>query len=511
MTETGSIWMAEWAAAQKFKAPSMKNESVFYRNLEEELDLARQTGNSLPLHLPNHEIDFSSCDVIGLGHSGALRKEFLQELADNPNFQLGACGSRLMDGHTRYQDKLEREIAEMFDVESALVVHSGWTANEAIFSTIPRPGDVIVYDELMHATALAGMKVSLALEQRPFRHNDVDSFIEVLEEVRDSQPQIRSGKRCVIIAVESYYSMDGDICPLRELIDAAKDIFPLGNAEFVVDEAHSFGVIGPKGLGFVSELGLEKEIAIRMNTFGKALAGSGAVILSNNTVRSMLINNAKVLICSVAPPFTLLAAARVGHRLMQSEEGQKVSASLIGAYGTELNAFQARDRLQYLTKLYLDTLTSNPIYKKANAKGLLRMPTHEDEDWHDQPFITHIVPIWTKSKYAHYLSFHLVSDGINGTPIVFPIVPKGEDRVRLIMHSYNTEEEVKTLANSICSWAQEMLEIEASGDKNRLPKAAQRAFDLMKKAAAEDGVNGTKGTNGVNGTNGPKEIANGTM
>lgn len=271
----GDTWITEWADAQKLKASTVKGSSVFYRNLEEELDLARTTGHSLPLHVHSHEIDFSSCDVLSLGSSGVVREAFLKELADYPDFQLGAGGSRLMDGHSTYQDVLEREIAEYFEVESALVVHSGWTANEAIFSTLPRSGDVIVYDELMHATALAGMKVSLALEQKVFKHNDLDAFIETLEEVRDSQPQIRNGKRSVIIAVESYYSMDGDICPLQEMIDAAEEIFPKGNAQFVVDEAHSFGCLGPRGKGFVAELGLEDKVAVRMMTFGKSLAGSG--------------------------------------------------------------------------------------------------------------------------------------------------------------------------------------------------------------------------------------------
>lgn len=141
---------------------------------------------------------------------------------------------------------------------------------------------------------------------------------------------------------------------------------------------------------------------------------------------------------------------------------------------------QGRAQLQHLTKFYLDTLTSDPIYKKANAKGLLRIPIHEEGDWHEQPFITHICPIWTRAKHAYYLSFHLVSDGINGTPIVFPIVARGEDRVRLIMHAGNTEDEVKKLVSSILTWAQEMMEIEASGDKNKMPKAAQKAYDLMK-------------------------------
>ena len=272
----GALWRSEWANAQEIKGTGLEKSSVFYRNIEEELDLARKTGNCLPLHLPSHVMDFSSCDVLGMGHTGLLREEFLKELEANPGFHMGAGGSRLLDGTTRYQDMFELEMAELMGVDSALVVHSGWTANQAIFSTVPRSGDVIVYDELMHATALAGMKVSLALEQKPFRHNDVEHFIDVMESVKESVPLVKSGKRCVIIGVESYYSMDGDICPLKELIEAANEIFPHGNAQFIVDEAHSFGVTGPDGgLGFVKEQRLEDQVAIRMVTFGKALIGSG--------------------------------------------------------------------------------------------------------------------------------------------------------------------------------------------------------------------------------------------
>lgn len=272
----GAVWRSEWAAAQTLRAPSLKDKSVFYRNIEEELDLSRQNLGGLPLHVPSHTIDFSTCDVLGLGHNGILRKEFLKELEANPNFHITAGGSRLCDGTSNYQAKFEKEIADLIGVESALVVHSGWTANQAIFSTVPRSGDVIVYDELMHATALAGMKVAMALDQRPFRHNDLEHFIEILEDIKENVPLVKQGKRCVIIGVESYYSMDGDICPLREMIDAAKDIFPNGNAQFIVDEAHSFGCMGPNGgLGFVKEQGLEDEVAIRMITLGKALAASG--------------------------------------------------------------------------------------------------------------------------------------------------------------------------------------------------------------------------------------------
>lgn len=275
-TDHGAQWRREWADAQKVKGPGLKGGSVFYRNIQEELDLARQTGGGLPLHLPSHTIDFSTCDVLGSGHNGALREEFVKELEANPSFPITAYGSRLMDGTSKYHDNFEREIADLCGFESALVVHSGFTANQAIWSTVPRSGDVVVYDELMHATALAGMKVSLALEQKPFRHNDVDHFIEILEDVKQTMPLVKAGKRCVVIGVESYYSMDGDICPLRELIEAAKEIFPHGNAQIIVDEAHSFGVMGPNGgLGFVKEQGLQDEVAIVMMTLCKALAASG--------------------------------------------------------------------------------------------------------------------------------------------------------------------------------------------------------------------------------------------
>jgi 7-keto-8-aminopelargonate synthetase and related enzymes len=138
-----------------------------------------------------------------------------------------------------------------------------------------------VYDELIHASALDGFKHSVALCQKSFRHNDVDSFVETLTAVKNSQPQIRNGTRSVIIAVESFYSMDGDVCPLKDLVEAANEVFPDGNAQFVMDEAHSSGHIGPNGSGLVSELRLEKEIAVRNHTLGKTLCGTGGKFCSS--------------------------------------------------------------------------------------------------------------------------------------------------------------------------------------------------------------------------------------
>lgn len=338
-------FVEEWAKAQRLKGPSMKNASVFYRNLEEELDARRAQHACLTLHTRDPAtVDFSSTDVLGLSSSGAVRRAFLDVLAQHEDFKLSSHGSRLTDGNSRFLEEQERELAEFHGSDSALIVNTGHAGNGAIFSVVPRPGDAIVYDELVHASVHDGMKDSLALCRKPFRHNNIESFLDTLTAVRDSQPQIRDGSRCVLVAVESVYSMDGDICPLRELVEVAKEIFPGGNAQFIIDEAHGTGVIGPNGAGLVNALSLEKETAIRLHTFGKALAASGgkcpdnsrcsframwtdfpqAVILCNVTVRAMLLNYARGLQFTVAPSFVMLAAIQATYKLLKTGATQEV-------------------------------------------------------------------------------------------------------------------------------------------------------------------------------------------
>jgi 8-amino-7-oxononanoate synthase len=270
--------LAGWIRNQKLRAPGMKDAPVFYRNLEEALDVRRADHamftRTKSAWKTGDAIDFCSNDLLSLGSSGEMRRAFLEELAAHPGFSLYSGGSRLADGNYDYIEQVEQEIADFHGAETALMVNSGWEANGAIYSSIPRPGDAIIYDELVHASTHDGMVHSLSLCKMPFRHNDADAFREVLTSVVDSQPLIRQGARSVIVSVESVYSMDGDVCPLVEMLQIAKEICPLGNAVFVVDEAHGTGVLGPKGSGLVCKLGLEKEIAIRLHTCGKALASS---------------------------------------------------------------------------------------------------------------------------------------------------------------------------------------------------------------------------------------------
>lgn len=253
----------------------MKDGPCFYRNLEEALDTRRLDHNLVVFRDFTDGVDFSSNDFLSLATTGLLRMAFFDELAKHPNFRLGATSSRLLDGNSAYMETIEKEVAEFHNAEDAIIVNSGYEANGAIYTAIPRPGDAIVYDELVHASTHDGMKNSVTLTRVSFRHNDVDSLEETLVYIRDTQPLIKKGERSVIISVESVYSMDGDVCPLKEFVEIAKEVFPLGNAQFVVDEAHGTGVVGHQGGGLVQALGLEKEIAIRMHTFGKALASNG--------------------------------------------------------------------------------------------------------------------------------------------------------------------------------------------------------------------------------------------
>lgn len=271
--------LSDWIKGQKLQGPQTKDAPTFYRNLEEALDVRRadhamftRTKSAWKL---GAAVDFCSNDLLSLGSSGAIRTAFLEELAKDPSFNLYAGGSRLMDGNYDYIEQVEQEVAKFHGAETALIVGSGYEANGAIYAAIPRPGDAIVCDELVHASTHDGVAHSMAMTRVQFRHNDIDSLRETIASVVDSQPMIRDGSRSILISVESLYSMDGDICPLVEMLEVAKEMCPKGNAVFIVDEAHATGILGPKSAGLVKALGVEKEVAVRLHTCGKALASTG--------------------------------------------------------------------------------------------------------------------------------------------------------------------------------------------------------------------------------------------
>ncbi|KAK3984266.1 putative aminotransferase [Cladorrhinum sp. PSN332] len=435
------------------------------------LNLRRQT-NSLYALVPSSWskscVDFCTNDILSLSSSGLLRSELLSELVHvNPDFPTGSGGSRLVDGNFPYLEQTEAEIASLHGAETGLILNSGFEANVAIWSTLPRPGDVMLYDELVHASTHEGMGQSLVpgSERVMFKHNDVEDFERVLRGILRKNAGVRMGRRSVLVAVESVYSMDGDVCPLTEMVEVAKEVMQgKGGVEFVVDEAHSTGAYGPRGAGLVSALGLEREVAVRVHTFGKAMGGSGAIVLASQTIKTTLLNFARGLIFSTAPSFPFVAGMRAGCNLLSSGRTQP-----------------AQDRLQSIIRFFYTALMSHPGWEHAVETGLLSVPLAQD--WESRPFLTHIIPLWTRQKYTHWLNFHLLFAGFYLFHVEHPVVPHGQSRLKLTLHADNTEEQVQGLVDALYEWIDEMEEIEEStpaGGKIQATGAAREVYAWMK-------------------------------
>jgi 8-amino-7-oxononanoate synthase len=279
--------LTKYLQDHKPRAAAMKNQPAFYRNLEQAIDISRADPGFHAFHVAKPRwddsvLDFTSSDFLSFSRSGRIREAFSEELSRHESFRLSASGSRVQYGNYDYLIQIEQELADFHGAEAAYIAHSGFMANAGTVAAVPLPGDAIVYDESVHASTHEGMKLSLASHQVSFQHNDADSLREVLSSLKETNKAFSSGNSSILIAVESVYSTDGDVCPLNELVQVAKEIFPLGNAQFIIDEAHSNGVMGPKGAGLVDMLGLEKEIAIRIHMCSKALGSTGGKLILLN-------------------------------------------------------------------------------------------------------------------------------------------------------------------------------------------------------------------------------------
>ncbi|KFY12367.1 hypothetical protein V492_03924 [Pseudogymnoascus sp. VKM F-4246] len=224
---------------------------------------------------PPKSTDFSSNDFLSLSSSPALHASFLTHLSSSPP-RLGSGGSRLLDGNSSYAETLESDIASFHGAEAGCLFNSGFDANAGFFACVPQPGDVVVHDSAIHASVHEGMRLSRAGARLSFRHNDVSDLQRVLEGVLESDALVKTGRRSVFLAVESLYSMDGDVAPLTAIVEVVERLLPKGNGKIIVDEAHSTGLYGENGRGVVCSLGLERRVFARLHTFGKALACNGA-------------------------------------------------------------------------------------------------------------------------------------------------------------------------------------------------------------------------------------------
>ncbi|WP_022823351.1 aminotransferase class I/II-fold pyridoxal phosphate-dependent enzyme [Hymenobacter norwichensis] len=338
-------------------------------------------------------VDFSSNDYLGLSRHPAVQAALQQAMAE----AAGSTGSRLLTGNSAAAETLETHLAQFHRAEAALLFNSGYAANMGFFSAVPRRGDTILYDEASHASVKDGIRSSFATAWS-FRHNDL----------ADLERRLTRATGAVFVAVESLYSMDGDMAPLLELaaLCRARGLY------LVVDEAHSNGVYGPAGEGLVAALELEAEVFACILTFGKALGSQGAAVVGPAVLRDYLLNFSRPFIYTTAlPPLTV--------------------ASLTAAYQVLPQLSAERQRLFALSDYLKATLNAVP--------GL-----HVPPESH----IIHPVffPQQPGPETARRVAGAAQQAGFDVRPIVSPTVPVGTERLRLIVHSYNTVAEIDGLA-----------------------------------------------------------------
>ncbi|KAG0089720.1 hypothetical protein BGZ93_009715 [Podila epicladia] len=402
--------------------------------------------------IPSTSADFSSNDFLGLARNPRLGARFRNELDTFPQHAppLGSTGSRLLDGNSQYAEDLEELIAEFHHAEAALIFNSGFDANVGFFSSVPQPGDVILYDEYIHASVHDGMKVTRAGVKSPFLHNDLDHLGRQLAQVR-AEDEEKKGKRVrnIFVAVESVYSMDGDTAPLREIVELLE---PYG-AYLIVDEAHATGVYGTHGRGLVNELGLEDRVFARLHTFSKALASNGAALVGPKVLKQYLINYARPLIYSTFTSFSNLASIKSAYQMLIAGE----TVELVDKVRDLIAYFRAH--IQIPEQMLLpSTSPIQGIVMDGNAK-------------------------------VNALSQRLIRAGLNVKAIRFPTVPKGKERVRICLHSHNTLEQVQRLITIV----QECIQEDNDGSTSAL-RTGHVQLPMSLAASAEATKNASNGS-----------------
>jgi len=357
----------------------------------------RQEQNALRKLLVNSElIDFCSNDYLGFARSKKLSKN-ISKACDKLKAVNGSGGSRLLAGNTSYAENLEKYIAKFHNAEAGLIYNSGYDANVGLFSAIGQKGNTIIYDELIHASVHDGMKMSSATTYA-FRHND----LKHLEE------RLKIAEGIIYVAVESIYSMDGDYAFLKEISALCKKY----NANLIVDEAHATGITSNGGKGRVQELKLEKDVFARVHTFGKGLGCHGAVVLGSNLLRDYLINFSRAFIYTTALPIKNLVAIHESYTLLEKSDSE----------------------IKQLKKLI-------EVFKKSISKEVqsFLIVSHSP--------IQFIVV--NGNSEVKKMSKNLQEKGFDARPILNPTVPKGKERLRICLHVFNTEKEVKSICTAV--------------------------------------------------------------
>ncbi len=402
--------------------------------LDKKLDERRGQNAFRRLRLPDGKIDFCSNDYLGIATNGLIEATGADrhgggdqetpgkasalpgsERAVSRILRHGSGGSRLLAGNYPLIEETERILAVFHQAETALIFNSGYDANLGVLSSIPQRGDTVFYDALSHASIRDGLRLSLA-GSFSFRHNDMDDLEKKLQSLPGAGEAGSAGgmgtgvsadgnASTVFVVTESVFSMDGDKAPLEGIVRLCRQY----GAQLIIDEAHATGVVGPKGAGLVQERGLEKECLARIHTFGKAVGCHGAVALGSQRLKEYLINFSRPFIYTTALPATSIEAIRVAYRLFPELE-------------------EERRHLQGLIARFQQA----PIrYRRLDS---------------DTPIQVVIVP---GNDAVKKVAEQIQSAGLDVRPILYPTVPRDGERLRIVLHSFNTSGQLDRLLQQL--------------------------------------------------------------
>ena len=354
----------------------------------------------------NELIDFSSNDYLGLSRNAAIFHKATERLKNQKYRLNGATGSRLLSGNHELYGPLEDKLSDMHDVEASLVYNSGYDANIGFFGAVPQRGDVVIYDELIHASIRDGIKMGNAKSYK-FRHNDLDDLRKVCHEWR-SQSQMDQE---VYVVTESVFSMDGDSPDLARFSDFCNS----ERCHFVVDEAHSVGIFGANGMGLVQQLGLQDNIFARIVTFGKAMGCHGAAILGSQDLIAYLVNFSRSWIYTTGLPPHAVATIQMAYEHVISPQGS-------------VTLEQLRSNISFFG-LQLESLQLKPYF--IPSKSMIQCC------------------IVTGNERAKSLAQKMQQEGFDVRAILSPTVPAGKERLRFCLHTFNTEMQIKGVLTSL--------------------------------------------------------------
>ena len=361
-------------------------------NLSKKLQIRNSAIALRKLPEVNHLIDFSSNDYIGFASSTDIFHKAHQFLIDNNSIHNGATGSRLLSGNHIVYTITENYIAKFHEAESALIFNSGYDANVGFFGSVPQKGDLILYDELCHASIRDGIRLSNA-QSFKFPHNDYESLEKLLQRHPDAT---------IYIVTESVFSMDGDTPNLEDLVAVSNKY----NCYLVIDEAHALGVFGDKGEGLVQMLNLQEQVFARIMTFGKGLGCHGAVILGSSDLKSYLVNFARSFIYTTGLAPHAVATILIAYQFLEQSNTN------------------------------LSTLRGNIVHfnQQKMLLGLKPMFVQSRSAIHSA-----IIP---GNERVKKIAQQFQENGFDVKAILSPTVPEGQERLRFCLHSYNSTEEI---------------------------------------------------------------------